>query len=199
MPIDYSKIIAYICPCCGKLTKREITLFDLPISGTVFSCFDGGCGEPVVSVTHKKDKYVFDVLCTVCDTQHKFTISHSGLWRKELIVLSCPQTDVGIIFIGEMDDICEELQKQNELYSEAEAEISSNPMLSVYFDIIHAINDISKSGRLICSSCGKREFDAELIDAGIKLTCRSCPASAVIPISTESLNKLLQTGTLVLE
>ncbi|MEE0944943.1 MAG: hypothetical protein UIM24_05800 [Clostridia bacterium] len=199
MLVNYSNSIAYICPYCGRLTERDITLFDLPASGAVFCCSENGCGEPIISVSHKKDKYVFEVLCTACDDRHKFTISRSGLWRKELLVLTCPQTTVDIMFIGSKGRITEELKKQSELYREAEAEISSSPMLSIYFDIIRVINEIAKNNKISCSKCESENFDIELDDSGVRITCRDCFASAVIPINTESLHNLLQTGTLVLE
>ncbi len=199
MLVNYSNSLAYICPYCGRLTERDITLFDLPQSGATFCCSEQSCREPIVSVSHKKDKYVFEVLCTACDDRHKFTISHSGFWRKELLVLTCPQTTVDIMFIGSRERIGEELKKQNELYLEAEAEISSNPMLGIYFDLIRIINDIAKNDKIICSNCGSKGFDIELDDSGIKVTCRDCFADTVVGVNSESLKELLETGTLVLE
>ncbi len=199
MLVDYSNSIAYICPYCGRLTERDITLFDLPASGAVFCCSEKGCQEPIISVVHKKDKYVFEVLCTVCDDRHKFTINRQGFWRKELLVLTCPQTTVDIMFAGNKERITEELKKQTELYREAEAEISASPMLSIYFDIIGAVNNIAKNSKISCSKCESKSFDIELDDSGVRITCRDCSAETVVPISTQSLNKLLQTGTLVLE
>ena len=199
MLVNYSNRIAYICPYCGRLTEQNITLFNLPPSGAVFRCSESGCGEPVVSVVHKKDKYVFEVLCTACDDRHKFTISRKAFWHKELLVLTCPQTTVDIMFAGSKDMITDELKKQNELYRQAEAEISSSPMLSIYFEIIGAVNNIAKENRISCSGCNSESFDIELIDQGVKITCRDCSADTVIPITAEALDNLLQVRTLVLE
>ncbi|MBS7297473.1 MAG: hypothetical protein KIG65_00140 [Eubacteriales bacterium] len=199
MLVNYSNSIAYICPYCGRLTEKDITLFDLPASGAVFCCSENGCGEPIITVNHKKDKYVFEVLCTACDDRHKFVVSRSGFWRKELMVLTCPQTTVDIMFVGNKQLITEELKKQNELYREAEAEISANPGLSIYFDIIRFINDIAKNNLISCLKCPSESFDIELDDSGIRITCRDCHANKVIPISPESLKDLLTAGTIVLE
>ncbi len=199
MLIEYLKTIAYICPECGRLTKKSITLFDLPSSGASFYCDDKACGECVVRVTHKKDKYIFDVACTACDDRHKFTLKHSGFWKKELLVLSCPQTLVDIMFVGNEGAIDGELCKQNMLYMEAEEQMRQTPELGIYFEIIRVVNELAKDKKINCSLCDNRHYDIELDDCGIRIICSQCGGEAVVEISHESLKKLLKTGTIVLE
>ncbi|MBQ7793342.1 MAG: hypothetical protein IJ366_02370 [Clostridia bacterium] len=199
MLIEYGKTIAYICPYCGRLTKRNITLFDLPPEGACFYCGDEACGECVLTVRHKKDKYLFEVACTACDDRHKFTLKHSGFWKKQLAVLSCPQTMVDIMFIGEDECIDRELAKQNAMYREAEEEIRSTPEIGIYFEIIRVVNELSKEGGISCGVCGRKNFDIELDDSGVRITCRDCRAEAVVGITADSLMELLETGTIVLE
>lgn len=198
MLVEYNKSIAYICPYCGRLTERDISLFDLPKNGAVFSCSEKSCGAKVVTISSKKDKYIAEVLCTACGEKHRFTLKHSSFWRKELLVLTCPETTVDIMFIGEKERIEDELKKQNALYREAEAEICANPEISIYFDIIREINNIAKNNKIVCAVCGSGDFDLELTDEGVLISCRDCSAQKIIPVSVDSLMELLETGTIVL-
>ncbi len=199
MLIEYSKTIAYICPNCGRLTIRNISLFDLPSSGASFYCEDEDCGECVLRVFHKKDKYVFDTECTACDDRHLFTLKRSNFWKKELTVLACPQTLVDILFIGDEEKVREELKNQNEMYMQAEEEIRSSASLGIYFEIIRVVNELAKNGEIICEGCHGDDFDIELDDSGIRITCRECASEAIVKISEESLKELLESGTIVLE
>ncbi|MDO4618878.1 MAG: hypothetical protein Q4B31_05070 [Clostridia bacterium] len=199
MLVDYKKSIAYICPYCGKMTLKDITFFDLPNGKSTFYCSDRLCQKEIVTVNHKKDKYVFEVLCTVCNDKHNFTIKPSSLWKKELIVLACPNTTVGIMFTGDKDNVEEELKRQNDLYLEAEKEIAASPELSIYFDLITLINQIAKNGDINCLSCGMGAFDIELDEMGIIVTCRDCGAEKIIEIGPEALEQLITDGEINLE
>lgn len=199
MLYEYSKNIAYICPYCGKLTTRDITLFDLPKSGADFICSDEMCREKIMSVTHKRDRYVFEVKCTACDSTHTFRMKHSNFWSNDLTVLSCPNTSVDILFLGKKDKIEEELKHQNELYRDAEKEISESAPLGIYFGVIRIINLLAKEDKISCSKCGGKAFNIELTDDGVKLSCRGCDARALLGIDIGSIQKLIDEHEIILK
>ncbi len=199
MLYEYNKYIAYICPYCGKLTTRDITLFDLPNKSTDFLCSDEMCREKIMTVTHKRDRYVFEVKCTACDSTHTFRMKHSNFWSDELTVLSCPETSVDILFLGKKDKIEEELRHQNELYREAEREISESESLGVYFGVIRIVNLLAKENKISCSKCGSKAFNIELTDNGVKLSCRNCDAEAILGIDIKSIEKLIDKHEIILE
>jgi len=198
MLIDLKKSVAYICPYCGKLSIRDISFFDLPNGRSQFRCQDPDCNREIVEISHKKEKYIFEVICTVCNDKHTFTLKPSSLWKKSLVVLACPNTTVGIMFTGDREAVNEELERQNALYLEAEKEIASSPELSIYFEIISVINKIAKDGGISCNSCGMGSFDIELDEMGVVVTCRDCGAEALIEINPESLEKLITSGKIEL-
>lgn len=198
MLIDLRKSVAYICPYCGKLSIRDISFFDLPNGRSQFRCQDPDCGKDIVEISHKKEKYLFEVICTVCNDKHTFTLKPSSLWKKNLVVLACPNTTVGIMFTGDKDCVEEELERQNALYLEAEKEIASSPELSIYFEIITLINQIAKNGGISCKLCMCDAFDIELDDTGVVVTCRDCKAEAIIEITPDSLAKLIKDGKIEL-
>ncbi len=198
MLIDLKKSVAYICPYCGKLSLRDISFFDLPNGRSVFHCQDPACNKEIVEISHKKEKYVFEVICTVCNDKHTFTLKPSSLWKKSLVVLACPNTTVGIMFTGDKETVEEELERQNALYLEAEKEIAASPELSIYFEIITLINQIAKDGGISCESCSSGDFDIELDEMGVLVSCRNCGAEAIIEISPDALENLIVNGKIEL-
>ncbi len=157
------------------------------------------CRERVLDVMHKNDKYVFNVACTACDERHRFTLKRRTFWKKPLTVLSCPQTLVDIMFIGEEKSIDEELKKQNALYMEATEEMCRSTELGLYFEIIQIVNELAKTDNIHCGMCDGKQFDIVLEDAGVKITCVECGSEAIVEINVKSLEELLETGTIVLE
>lgn len=198
MLYEYNKHIAYICPYCGKLTTRDITLFDLPKNGADFYCSDEMCKEKIITASHKRDRYVFEVKCTACDSTHTFRMKHSNFWSNDLTVLSCPETSVDILFLGKKEKIEKELVYQNELYREAEREISESESLGVYFGVIRIVNLLSKEDKISCSKCGGKAFNIELTDDGVKLSCRHCDAEALLGLDINSIQKLIDEHEIIL-
>lgn len=196
---QYSKCIAYICPCCGRLTKRELGLFDIPHGRTKLCCSNEACGCAVVEMGISKDKYTVDALCSACGERHRFTLRRSAFWQKDLLVLSCPETLVDIVFFGDEEKVSDEIEEQGELYREAEEDIIHTPEFGIYFELIHIINEIAKRNNVICSRCSGTGADVELTDEGIVIVCRGCGAKKLIRISSDACNELLETGTIVLE
>ena len=196
---QYSKCIAYICPYCGRLTKRHIGLFDIPHGKTELCCSEENCGEPVLILGITKDKYAIDAVCSACGEMHRFTLKSSLFWQKDIAVLSCPETMVDIVFFGDEDKVDAELEGQDELYREAAEDINRTPELRIYFDLIHIINEIAKQNNVVCSRCGGSQADVELTDEGILIICRGCGATKLIKVCRQSCDELLETGTIVLE
>lgn len=199
MLVDYSSYIAYICPYCGKLTERRLGVFDIPASGASLRCSNKSCGAEIVTITPKKDKYILETLCTACGEKHRMNFKRKGFFGKKKSVIACPQTSVEILFLGEEEQIKDELQQQAELYREAEEAIRSDASLNLYFGIIGEVNRIAKEGTVQCTHCGAQEADIELTDAGVLIECRNCEAKRLIPVTTESYEELLNTSTIMLD
>lgn len=199
MLLDYDRYLSYICPVCGQTTQRRIVPFNLSGNKAVFSCGDSSCGKEIFTVIQKKDKYIIEYLCAACGGTHRFTIGTNGFWNNDITVLTCPEASIEMISIGTEQCVKDNYEKQKEMYIKAEEELYSDPSLKLYFDIIGAVNDIAKSGSVVCSSCTENDADIELIDAGVLIICRHCGAKKIIPITSESYKELSETGTIVLE
>lgn len=199
MLLDFDRYLSYICPVCGQTTQRSIVPFNLNGNNSIFTCGDSYCSKEVLTIKQKKDKYIIEYLCAACGGMHRFTISKSGFWHNDIIVLTCPEANIEMLCIGTEQCVKANYEKQKELYIKAEEELYSDPSLKLYFDIIGAVNDIAKSSLVVCSGCTRSDADIELIDDGVLIICRHCGTKKIIPITSESYKELSETGTIVLE
>lgn len=197
--LENKKHFAYICPYCGRVCERDISVFNLPKSGAKFNCTELGCNAPIVTFSVKNDKYVIETVCTACGEKHKYFIKQDSLWEKKKIVLTCPETSVAILFFGEKAEVQRELAHQEELYREAQDELLENPELKIYFNLVQIVNEIAKREKVVCGKCGEKHAQIELSDEGVVIKCIACGGKKVLPPTQEAIDDLLETGTIVLE
>ena len=195
---EFKKSIAYICPYCSSITIRDINLFDFSgNSDAVFSC-KRECSEPCITVTPKKDKYTISVNCPMCDDPHVFNIKKINFWKNKFFVLHCPETGIGILFIGERDKVKEEIERQEEMFIKMNDEFSISDELNLIFDTVERINELAKSGSVSCI-CGSSSISIEIDNEKITLRCRDCGKLKDFPSDEDTLNQLLNTSAIVLE
>ncbi len=195
---EFKKSIAYICPYCSSIAIRDINLFDF--SGntpTAFTC-GGDCFEQCITVTPKKDKYTISVNCPMCDDPHVFNIKKITFWQNKLLILHCPDTGIGILFIGDRDTVKAEIEQQEEMFIKMNEEYAVSEELNMIFDTVERINELAKSGGVSCS-CGSSAISIEIDSEKITLRCRDCARVKDIPAPEESLNLLLNASTIVLD
>lgn len=198
MLLDYTTYAAYICPYCGKVNERTLSIFDIPKNGLSLVCTNKWCGAGIAVIKPSGDKYAVETECTACGSRHQMKFRKDKFWRKKQLTVTCPETMMDIMFFGGQNDIKKALKEQEQLLHDAETEIYSDPELGLYFGIISAVNDIAKKNKVTCSVCGSHKADVSLTDDGILIECRDCGACKLYGINTEALEELLKTGTIVL-
>lgn len=190
--------VAYRCPACGKGVVSAVGIFSLGGDMLKLKCECGGSEITVVPTSDGKVRLT--VPCLVCPKPHNFLVNNKVFFGKELFALQCPYTDVNICFLGERERVCRELERTElellDMLGEEnlgklcgaqrhEEEFFTDPQI---LDIVtFVINDLLESGDIhchcesgVCAAC-----DAEVLEGGIRVTCRDCGASAFIP--TDSL------------
>ena len=190
--------VAYRCPACGKGVVSAVGIFSLGGDMLKLKCECGGSELTVVPTPDGKVRLT--VPCLVCPKPHNFLVNNKVFFGKELFALQCPYTDVNICFLGERERVCRELERTElellDMLGEEnlgklcgaqghEEEFFTDPQI---LDIVtFVINDLLESGDIhchcesgVCAAC-----DAEVLEGGIRVTCRDCGASAFIP--TDSL------------
>jgi DNA-directed RNA polymerase subunit RPC12/RpoP len=205
--------VAYRCPHCGAGVMSVVGVFSLSAEMMKLKC---SCGHSEMSMVRSSDgKIRFTVPCLICPTPHSFTVNSSIVFSKELFLLPCPYSDVNIAVMGNEDHVKAELSRSElELLDMLEkAGIDSFESLHTdsfltdpqVLDIItYVIRELDEEGKITCRcppcESEESEYDAEILEDGVKVTCRRCGASKLIPSnSLISAHEFLNADSLDLE
>lgn len=192
-----STTLAYRCPKCGAAVLSGINMFSLTADMLKLKC---GCGESeMVLVNNKDGKVRLTVPCILCASPHHFTLSKSLFFGKELFCMPCPYTDINICCVGDENYVKAEMSRselellnlleQNGLSDfhdlqpgEDDGSFPTDPqVLDIVLFVIH---DLDAEGKIKCHCEGKtedRQYDVDIENEGVRVTCRSCGASRLIP------------------
>ena len=190
--------IAYRCPHCGGGVMSAVSLITLKGSMIRLKC---DCGKSQLEVTPTSDgKVRLSVPCIICPKPHQFTVSEKIFFGKELFVLPCPYSDINICMMGEINHVKAELSRTElqlmemmeengiesfaALHEEANETVTDPQVLEI---ILFVIRDLDEEGKIRCRcrEDEEREYDAEILPEGVRVTCRSCGATKLLP--TDSL------------
>jgi len=206
--------IAYRCPHCGAGVMSAVSLFALKGSMIRLKC---ECGKSALEVQPTADDKVrITAPCIICPKPHHFSVSEKIFFGKELFVLPCPYSDINICAMGEINHVKAELSRTelqlldlmekngitdfSALHEEAEQTVTDPQVLEI---VLYVIRDLDDEGKIYCRCAAEdegREYDAEILAEGVKVSCRKCGATRVIP--TDSLldaHEFLHTDSLHLE
>lgn len=185
--------VAYRCPYCGAGIMSAVGLFSLSADMVKLKC---DCGHSEMTIVYSKDgKVRLTVPCIFCPNPHSFTLNSSLFFDKDIFLLSCPYSDVNIGFIGETNHVKAELArtelelldmleengiKDFSALHEDDEKMLSDPQI---FDIVmFVIHDLEAEGKISCHCPdGEGEYEAEILDDAIRVSCKKCGASRDIP------------------
>lgn len=185
--------VAYRCPHCGAGVLSAVGLFSLSADMVKLKC---DCGHSEMTVVQCRDgKVRLTVPCIFCPNPHVFTVSRSLFYGKELFVLPCPYSDVNICIIGEINRVKAELARTElelldimeengisdfSVLHQDEQSVLTNPQI---FDIVmFVIHDLEAEGKITCRCPdGDGEYEAEVLDDAIRVSCTKCGAERLIP------------------
>jgi len=212
--------VAYRCPSCGAGVMSAVGLFKLNADMVKLKC---SCGASEMTIVMGSDKKVrFTVPCILCPNPHNFTVSSSIFFNKDLFVLPCPYSDINIAMMGEINHVKAELSRTelelldlleksglsdfNSVRS-SEEEALTDPQV---FDIIrYVISELDEEGKIYCrchpegdEKSGEEEtdYEIEVLEEGIRISCKSCGASRIIPTnSLIAANEFLNIDSITLE
>lgn len=204
--------IAYRCPHCGAGVISAVGLFSLSADMMKLKC---DCGESEMTVVYSNDgKIRLTVPCIFCPKPHNFVVNTSIFFGRELFVLPCPYSDINICMIGDTNKVKAELARTElELLDILEKSGVDN------FDLLHSdgkslpdpqildiimfvIRDLEAEGKISCrcGNVGEGEYEVELLENGILVSCSKCGASKIIPTDSYlAANEFLNSDSLRLE
>jgi hypothetical protein len=189
--------LAYRCPKCGAAVLSGINMFSLTADMLKLKC---SCGESEMTILNGKDGRVrLTVPCMLCASPHHFTLNKSLFFGKELFCMPCPYTDINICCVGDENYVKAEMSRselallelleQNGLTDfhelQATGEDGTFPTDPQVRDIVlFVIHDLDAEGKIKCrctDAAADRQYDADIENEGVRVSCRACGASRLIP------------------
>ena len=205
--------VAYRCPHCGAGVMSAVGAFALSADMVKLKC---DCKESEMTFVHRPDgKVRLTVPCMVCAQPHNFTLSEKLFYQKELFVLSCPYSDIEIAFLGDTNLVKAELARSElalldmmeqsgiQNFDALHADEDSLPDEQISDIVMFVIHDLDAEGKIFCkcdAADNGREYDAEILEDGVRVTCRKCGASRLIPTDSRlGAHAFLNADSLTLE
>lgn len=198
--------VAYRCPDCGFIARGVAGAFGLGTQDMLrLRCSCGGNHE--LSIVGSADRRIrLAVPCLLCGKEHRYTLSDTLFYGKDIFHLACPYTDIDIGFFGRDEAaLCKATDKSTEelnaLYTEllgkgAELEeIDPNtdrampdeepfiPDAQIYDIIRFMVKELEADGKIDCPCVGG-EYDVEMREDGIRVFCRLCGAEVLFTTSS---------------
>ena len=189
--------VAYRCPHCGGGVISAVNPFLLKGAMLRLKC---DCGKSFLEIQPTTDgKFRLSVPCMLCPTPHHFTVSENLFYNKDLFVLPCPYTDLNIGVMGDVNHVKAELSRTElelmdlmeehgidsfaALHKKAE-EVVSDPQVQEI--VLFVIRDLDEEGKIFCKCApdAEREYDAEILPEGVRVTCKKCGASHIVPTAS---------------
>ena len=201
--------VAYRCPDCGGGIMCAVGLFNLSADMVKLKCTCGKSELKIVY--NRDNTVRLTVPCLICSQPHTFTVNSSLFFSDDLFVLPCPYSDINIAFTGEMNAVKAELARtelelldmleENGItdFSALHGDEKDLPDPQILDIILFVIDDLDAEGKIYCRCHAdpaeehtatadygewneeESRYEAEITEEGIKLTCRVCGASTVIP------------------
>lgn len=198
---EFNTSISYVCPFCSSITIKDINIFSLAsIKPNPFLCEDEtSCGAVCVSIIPKRNTYEISVSCPICEDTHTFNIGKTRFWKQDKpLVLKCPESGLGVIFIGKHHEIYSLVMEQESSIMQEMEGFSPVHKMDIIFQIVEQINNISLDEQIYCS-CGSRHISIGIDADNIMLACRDCGRTKTISASEDELEKLLKASAIVLD
>ena len=206
--------LAYRCPQCGAGVMSLVGLFSLSSHMMKLKCDCGG--SELTAVCGKDGKIRLTVPCIVCPTPPHFTVSKSLFFGKDLFTVPCPYSNINLVVLGEANTVKAELARGelelldmmekngisdlSTLHEEETASLTDPQILDVVMFVIH---ELDAEGKIYCNcpeSDEEREYDVQITEDGILVSCQACGASRLIPTdSCLSAHAFLNADALYLE
>ena len=195
MIIDYKTHTAYVCPACSALSEKEMTVFNIPEKGkTALRC--ASCREECAYIRRKNDKYIIDIPCALCGSNHSFPISVERFWDKRPLTLSCTLTGIEMFFTGEKSQSVNFANNFNNLVSDF-FDTEEGNLLDIFSDMIEIIYEFDYEHRIVCT-CGCDDIEIGVTDAGISLVCKHCGRGKLIEATADNLMELEDSNSIVI-
>ena len=200
MITDLTTSMLYICPECSTTSLRTISAFEVKKDGLSLRCSNKKCCFDNILMSHSKDKYKINIDCPICGDEHIFTLSVKTVFNKDFLILNCPQSGFGILFMGkDTKRLREECSAQAETIAGIIAENDETyDELDILFEIIELINQYANNQTIHCN-CNNEDITIGINTNSVTLTCKNCKKSVTLDANSETLSLIAESGGVTIE
>ncbi len=195
------RYISYRCPECLTATTGLVGKFALAAGLLRLKCnCDKGSSLDISVFSDGKIK--LSVPCIFCKQNHSYLLNETVFFDRDRFMLSCPYSGTDIAFLGDEENIREELQRTESeiktILAGFEAEDISDiqpqdmnedeilPDPAVYDTIKFLISDLEDDGHISCL-CNNGKYELRFTENGVQVYCENCGASYTFNAQSPSL------------
>ena len=203
--------LAYRCPACGSGVLGIAG--DFALAGGRMMKLRCPCGKSHMEISNAGDgRIALTVPCLLCGTEHRYRISDTLFYGRDLFLLNCAYSDLDVCFIGEEEKVSAALSENEarlkSIFADAGiASLAANteerrpelPDVSVLDIIRFLVRELEAEGAIECP-CHNGEYELALCEEGVRVYCLNCGGEHLFPVnSEESARAFLDCDRLVLE
>ena len=203
--------IAYRCPSCGSGVMGLCG--DFVLAGGRMLKLKCPCGatEHMTVAEAGDNKLRITVPCLLCASDHRYLVSKSVFYGRDLFLLNCAYSDLDICFIGDEEKVSGALQENEarlkQLFTDAGLSSLARmrgdeedvlPEAGVLDVIRFLVRELEADGQIDCP-CHDGEYEIELTPRGVRVYCLHCNGEYTFPVSSvESAQAFLDCDKLLL-
>ncbi|WP_258358859.1 hypothetical protein [Moorella sulfitireducens (nom. illeg.)] len=185
MIIRTLNVLVLRCPSCGRLEYRGLSFFNFA-GGRIWQV-ECSCGTPLLTVSRKKGKsFWLQYRCGMCDSVHIASYTRRELWSRELLTLTCKETELEVGFIGPREKVQRAVQYHNRAVDEAVRDLGFRDYFDetdIMYQLLSVIYHLAEEGRVTCG-CGSENIEIEIFPGHLQLRCQACRAEKILPAAT---------------
>jgi hypothetical protein len=198
-------VVVLRCPSCGRLEFRGFSLFNFA-GGRTWQV-ECSCGTPLLTISRKKGKsFWLQYRCGMCDSLHISRHTRKELWSRELLTLTCKETELEVGFIGPREKVQRAVQRHDRTLAQVARDLGFSDYFEepdVMYQLLSLIYQLAEEGRVSCG-CGSENIEIEIFPGHLQLRCQACRAEKNLPAATmadleqvENLQEIRLPGHLV--
>ena len=194
--------IAYRCPECAVMTVGFLGGLSSVSDMLRLKC---SCGDSSLDIKKQPDgKINLSAPCVYCKSNHSYVVSPEIMIRDELTRFNCPYSGMGIVFIGNEDDVkaqteqsAEELSRimtsldaedVSDIQPEDVDEDAAAPDPAIFDTFNFLLRDLESEGAVRCP-CPDGEYDLRFCKEGIQAFCAKCGATYTFNLTSPAASE----------
>jgi len=173
--------IAYRCPYCGCVISADVTRSTVDRSFTL-PCIE--CRKSKLEITPETDGSIkLIVPCLMCPHPHPYKLSKEIFFERDIFTLPCSFTGLDICFIGEEDNVEDEIDRTGAEIASMTDEEDTNEIkkssdflvadTSVVREVLFAVGELEAEKKIGCS-CGSHAVKVLIDYDKVIIVCKVC-------------------------